>query len=186
MSLSLKQARFIKAYLGSSRGNATDAARRAGYRSPEVSGFKLLRTAKISSAIQEHLSRGGSNPDAIVARLCEFAFADVGEFLPEKPQHGRTFLLRRLRTKAGLILEINDPVKALELLGKYHGLWNRHDRRLQRDALELARQRLEGPDSGRDFRDLVTAAEERALERRRERAERNGDGQADPAEGEGY
>jgi phage terminase small subunit len=47
--LTPKQQKFVEAYAG----NATEAARIAGYKSPEVEGHRLLRNAKIDRAIKD-------------------------------------------------------------------------------------------------------------------------------------
>jgi len=45
--LTIKQQIFVDTY----QGNATGAAREAGYKSPEVEGHRLLRNAKIAKAL---------------------------------------------------------------------------------------------------------------------------------------
>jgi phage terminase small subunit len=50
-NLTGKQAAFCRAYVGEAKGNATDAARKAGYSSPEGSAAKNMRKGKILDAI---------------------------------------------------------------------------------------------------------------------------------------
>ena len=55
--LTLKQQRFVAAYMGESQGNATDAARRAGYKGTDQTlgavGAENLKKPQIVSAIQD-------------------------------------------------------------------------------------------------------------------------------------
>ncbi len=44
---------FVERYMGEARGNATKAARLAGYKSPAVEGSRLLRNAEVREAIDE-------------------------------------------------------------------------------------------------------------------------------------
>jgi phage terminase small subunit len=46
-----KRRRFVEAYLGEACGNATEAARIAGYQKPGQEGHRLLKTADVSAAI---------------------------------------------------------------------------------------------------------------------------------------
>jgi phage terminase small subunit len=55
--LTEKQRRFVEAYMGQAKGNATEAARLAGYSGNENAlsqrGFELVRNSKVSQAIEE-------------------------------------------------------------------------------------------------------------------------------------
>lgn len=55
--LTPKQQRFVDAYMGEAAGNATEAARKAGYSGSEnvlgVAGARLLRNDKISKMISD-------------------------------------------------------------------------------------------------------------------------------------
>lgn len=59
--LSLKERRFVDAYLGSANGNATKAARQAGYgstaKSSSVLGARLLGKVSVRRAIENRLAR---------------------------------------------------------------------------------------------------------------------------------
>lgn len=50
--LTAKQLAFVAAYVGAARGNASEAARIAGYVHPGQQGFRLLKNVQIDSAIQ--------------------------------------------------------------------------------------------------------------------------------------
>lgn len=64
MALSPKRQAFLCAYLGDAQFNATEAARRAGYKHPEQQGHRLKKVQEIAEAIeraqaamQEHSGR---------------------------------------------------------------------------------------------------------------------------------
>ena len=46
-----KRRAFVLAYVGEAQGNATDAARRAGYAKPHPEGSRLLRFATVAAAV---------------------------------------------------------------------------------------------------------------------------------------
>ncbi len=63
MKLTHKQEAFCRAYVGEAKGNATEAARRANYKSPRVQGcenltkpYILERIKELESAIEESSS----------------------------------------------------------------------------------------------------------------------------------
>lgn len=56
MALNPKQAAFVAAYIGEAKGNATEAARIAGYAKPGQQGHALLKKLEIQSQIDAHLS----------------------------------------------------------------------------------------------------------------------------------
>ena len=51
MQLTYKQRLFVSAYLGEANGNATEAARIAGYADPGIRGHELVKNSKIRAAI---------------------------------------------------------------------------------------------------------------------------------------
>jgi phage terminase small subunit len=55
----LKRKAFIRAYLGSAKGNATEAAKIAGYseKTAYSQGSRLLKDAEVQKAIQKHVSK---------------------------------------------------------------------------------------------------------------------------------
>jgi hypothetical protein len=172
MELTGKQSMFLDIYTADHFRNATKAAREAGYRCPRQAAAELLSKPVIKDAIRQHLRDAGINRRAVLMRLAQFAFADPSEVVPVKTK-GRTYLLKRLRIKGGVTLELHDPIKALELIGKALGMWDLHDRQLRRQEVDLLRQRL-GVGNTLDFADMVQGAERAAQSRL---AERNGDGQ---------
>jgi hypothetical protein len=49
-----KRQLFVGFYVGESKGNATDAARRAGYKNASEEGYRLLRNDQVKAAIEGH------------------------------------------------------------------------------------------------------------------------------------
>lgn len=135
-----KQKRFIEEYLIDL--NATQAAIRAGY-SPETAGAigaENLKKPQISSqidkAMAERSKRTGVNADRIVMELAKIAFVNAADVIdPEtatvKADASRddTAAIQSVKVKTfgedGLEREIKmaDKLKALELLGKHHGMF---------------------------------------------------------------
>jgi hypothetical protein len=136
--MTFKQRLFVAHYLGVSAGNATDAARRAGYRWPNKVGERLVGKSGIRDAIDAKLAGLVMSQDEILLRLGEIAAADVLDFvagsggadvrvnLKRARRQGKGFLLRRLRAKGGdLDIELESKLAALVKLGEYYGMWNR-------------------------------------------------------------
>ena len=51
-ALTAKRRAFVLAFIGEARGNATEAARRAGYAAPTEEGHRLLRNAQVAAAVE--------------------------------------------------------------------------------------------------------------------------------------
>jgi phage terminase small subunit len=155
--LSAKQQKFVDAYLGDARGNASEAARLAGYSAKTAGqqGSRLLKNVEIQAAISDRVSELAMTAEEVLAHLTEIARGDIGQFLEAqvygKPvivleKHdpktgelvrGNTRLIKKYGMKEGkqeeVVLEMHDRVGALEKLGKYHGLF-------------VDRQEISGPD----------------------------------------
>jgi hypothetical protein len=144
--LTIKQRLFVDYYLGVSKGNGVDAARKAGYRgSPNTLhavAAENLRKPTIKAAITDALKKSAMQRDEWLARLSALARRE-----PER----------------------EDPVGALQLLGRYYGWLNRHDRRVEKLKVELLRQKLEGGKDQFNLADEVAEAERIAIERINER-----------------
>ena len=114
--LTLKQETFVQEYLGEARGNATEAARRAGYKNPSQDGYDNLRKPHIRALIDEHLMAKSLTSAEVLAELTSVAMAPWQDFLQVRtnPRTGDV-------VDAKIVL--SDKVKALELLGKYHKLF---------------------------------------------------------------
>lgn len=92
MKLTAKQKKFVEAYCG----NATDAARQAGYKQPEAIGFENLRKPQIKAAIETR--DAGSKKKRIASREDRQNFWSQTMDDPE--------------------LDLKDRLRASELLGK--------------------------------------------------------------------
>lgn len=112
--LTNKQQAFINYYLGESKMNATDAARRAGYKHPKVQGAQNL--SKLNQEIAERMEQMKKDSIATQEELLQFMTAVTRGEETEK-----------LVTNAGNIVEvpvsIKDRIKTAELLGKSYGMF---------------------------------------------------------------
>ena len=126
--LTERQRRFVEAYVGKAEGNATEAARLAGYSGDDaqlaVRGSEAVRNRNIAAAIEE----------------------------ARKPRTRRAILTREQRQElltefaTDVTVEHRDRLKAIEVLGKMQG-----------DFIERREVKHEGatvqvylPDNGRD------------------------------------
>jgi phage terminase small subunit len=94
--LTANQQKFVDAY----SGNATEAARIAGYSHPEVAGCRLLKNAKIASAIRERQVKE-AEPHIATRQDRQKFWTEI--------MHGRL---------ADAEPDLRDRLKASELLGK--------------------------------------------------------------------
>ena len=79
MALTGKQRVFVEAYLDCL--NASEAARRAGYKSPHPEGSRLLQNATIRTAVDEGMRERAMGRDEVLTRLAEMARADMRDFV---------------------------------------------------------------------------------------------------------
>jgi phage terminase small subunit len=122
--------------------NATEAARRAGYKWPNKMGPRKL--AKFEDEIQERIDELVMSADEALVRLSELA---RGEWAPYIKANGsvdiaqmieddKIHLVHRIKdTKYGLDIEFCDMQRAIEKIGKAHGLF-------------VDRQEITGEDGG--------------------------------------
>lgn len=122
--LTLKQRLFVEAYLGEAKGNATEAARLAGYKGSnktlQVVGAENLSKPIISKLLTERVERAAMTADEVLDELTRIAKTDWQQFVDI--QTGRSGEV------IGATLQLKDKLKALELLGRYHKLFTeRHE-----------------------------------------------------------
>lgn len=98
MALTEKQRRFVEAYMGQAAGNATEAARVAGFGNPKSQGSRLLTFVDVKKAIEER-----QKADPLVASR----------------EERQRFLTAAMRGEHGG--ELKDRIKATEVLGKAQG-----------------------------------------------------------------
>jgi phage terminase small subunit len=115
--LSQKQKLFVEAYLVNP--NATEAARKAGYKGNDVTlasvGAENLRKPQIAERLQERVEAEIMSANEVLTELAEIAKADWQDFLEiRRDKHGDII---------DASLKLSDKIKALELVGKYHKLF---------------------------------------------------------------
>lgn len=162
--LNWRQRQFVCFYLGAANGNATQAARLAGYANPESNAYRLLLSDGVQAAILARLDEAALRTDEILARLSDIATADLSDFvkctasgfsldLEHARQCGKTHLIKKLsNTKHGVAIELHDAQAALVHLGRYRKLFVdrvEHELRDKSDQQLLALAQAEGL-TGRD------------------------------------
>lgn len=168
MRLPLKQRLFVSYYVGKARGNATLAARLAGFGSPRMAGPRLMQNDVILEAIEAKVSAVAMEADEVLARLSRQASSDMGDFLapPHDPDDAPRFdfVKAKRRDQLGNIktikrttktihrgdappevevkveLQVFDPRPALETLAKFHGLTYEPE---PEDVKKMSREELE-------------------------------------------
>lgn len=129
--LSLKQQKFIDAYLGAANGNGTKAAQLAGYRgSPQTLkavASENLTKPDIARGVKKRL-KAAMTADEVLQELSDVASADCDE-----------------------PVRVSDKLKALELMGKHHKLFT--------DKVET--NEVDLPQLAEEFMELVQKATER-------------------------
>ena len=114
--LTTKQELFIAAYIGEAHGNATEAARIAGYAKPKEQGYENLTKPHIAARVKTKVDNAHASADAVLEKLREIAFAPSFEFVEilSRDKAGKPLKVK---------MDLGNQVKSLELLGKYHQLF---------------------------------------------------------------
>lgn len=149
MKLTYKQRLFVNAYLGEADGNASQAARIAGYGQPHMAGPRLIAIDYIQSLISRRVDIAAMTANEVLARISEFGSADIGDYLEEQPdgslrvllaeakKAGRTRVIKKIKitrktstSSRGDVeeevvteLELHSPLVALDKLAQHHGLY---------------------------------------------------------------
>lgn len=142
--LTPKQERFCEEYLVDL--NATQAAIRAGYSSTRASeqAYQLLQKTTVANRISELQSQQSKRTeitaDRVLAELAVIAFADRTEiakiteagfvkFTPtdKLPAELKKIIVGIKEGKFGIEVATADKVRALELLGKHLGIFDKPD-----------------------------------------------------------
>lgn len=149
MNLTHKQRLFVDYYLGEANGNATKAARMAGYSCPSEQGSQLLRKTSVRAAIDSMLAGAAMSAKEVLARLSEFASADIGDYvsldadgdgwvdISKAKRAKRMRVVKKLKftkktfEREGLAttdqtaeIELHSPLTALDKLAQYHRLYD--------------------------------------------------------------
>lgn len=118
MKLTEKQKRFADYYIET--GNATDSARRAGYKQPHVQGAQNLDKLSIKTYIDERLKildeKRVAKGDEVLEFLTKVMRGEMTEQIPVGIGEGA----QQLEDKDAYL---KDRVKAAELLGKRYAMW---------------------------------------------------------------
>jgi phage terminase small subunit len=118
MKLTEKQRRFADEYVRT--GNATEAARLAGYRQPHVQGSQNLEKLSVKSYIDKRLNELKKKSIAEQDEILQFLTAVMrGEHTEQIPV-GIGEGAQQLEDKDTFL---KDRVKAAELLGKRYVMW---------------------------------------------------------------
>jgi phage terminase small subunit len=146
--------------------NGTQAAIRAGYtanvKSAGEIASRLLKKVKVSRAIKAHVAERAMSADEVLIRLADIARGSMDDFisgnsinLTDAKINGKMHLVKRYSSSAkyGDEIELHDPVKALELIGKNNGaLGNLKDTLLDKlDMDKLTVNQLEALARGEDI-----------------------------------
>lgn len=136
--MTLKQRLFTEYYL--TTGNATEAARRAGYQGDDncigtIASNLMNHNEEIKEAISERVELAAMEADevlgriAMIARSDVFDFLDLGEFgsptinLSKGRNAGRGLCVKEIiPTRSGIRLKLHDPMTALQILAKTTGV----------------------------------------------------------------
>jgi hypothetical protein len=148
-TLSGMMRRFLIEYLSAEKPNATAAAERAGYKTPNKQGPRLLQNPKIRAAIDEYFHAYEMSAREVIARLSDQARGSLGDFLDiedgrdpalslaKAKREGKLHLLKKFKQKKvtytnkdgeeteteWIEVELHDPQAALVHVGRYHGLF---------------------------------------------------------------
>lgn len=131
-SLTPKQKLFCKHYLTTL--NATEAARKAGYKGGEsvlgVTGWENLRKPKIKTYIDHYLNFQHMPESEVLARITEIARVNIGDFITDRGEINwsevkkRGHLIKTIRqTKEGYTLTLYDGQKAVVDMGRHYKLF---------------------------------------------------------------
>jgi phage terminase small subunit len=167
--LTVKQRRFIEAYVGKAFFNATKAAKLAGY--PETAAYAVgaenLKKPQIKAEVDRLLSERSMGADEVLQRLGQVARNEAAQFidpvyrsidLQGLKDAGLIHLVKGIKQTAhGTEIVLMDPQSALELLARHHGL--------MKDKVEVS-----GPGGGPLALNLLGAVDAAELQRRVEAA----------------
>lgn len=120
--------------------NATEAARAAGYEGDDETlastGWRVMRDAKVQAALQLRLKTMNVSSDETLARIVSQATFDASQFIQKGEggkigidldalkAAGKGHLIKGIEYKDGEpVFKFHDSQKALEMLGKAHGLF---------------------------------------------------------------
>lgn len=138
-TLTVKQKEFVRYYLGRANGNASEAARLAGYGSPMQRGYELTHMPSVAAEIKRVLDERAMPANDVLARLADQArgpsqyLSAAGERVyidaERMIEDGMGHLIKGVKetvTKDGdriQTIEFADSQSALIHLGRFHKLF---------------------------------------------------------------
>jgi phage terminase small subunit len=147
-----KQRAFIDNYLMC--WNATEAARRAGYKYPNVQGSQNLVKLSIKAEIERRISEQTMSADEVLSRLADQARGDLANFadvesIKDLPENNQSHVVKKVKTthrkfkddseSITFEIELHDSQAALVHIGKHHGLFvEKHQHEGQVDIVEMS------------------------------------------------
>ena len=133
--LTNKQRAFVEAYLETL--NATESARRAGYKGNDDTlaavGYENLRKPQIKEVVDDRLAEMIMSANEVLTGITDIASGSLSMFMSDDPPYQLDMkkvkkyghLVKKLskRPDGGWQIEIYDKQKAQDQLGKYHQLF---------------------------------------------------------------
>lgn len=163
MTLTTKRKVFIEEYLKC--WNATEAARRVGYKHPNTQGPRLLLDVSVQEEVKRRLTEIAMDADEVLTRLSQQARTDLGPFISKTDdglnldweklkEADLTYLVKSLTpTRYGTKIELHDAQAALVHLARSHGMFKDRvdvtsgDQPLQITTIEIIKNYGPIPDS---------------------------------------
>jgi hypothetical protein len=156
--LTRKQRVFVDEYL--TCWNATEAARRAGFKHPHVQGPRLLANVRVKPFIEQRMQEKAMAADEVLFRLAQQARVSMADFMNERGGldiekvrvHGH--LVHKLTpTKYGDTIELVDNQAALVQIGRALGIFTDKSEIRLPDGPIVEQVVFYIPDNGRDKKD---------------------------------
>lgn len=131
MAITKKRRAFIEAYFRCGF-NATEAARQAKYKHPNVKGTQLVKVSEIAEEIQRRIEEEIMCPSETLLRLSRMARVDISWFVDKDTGaidwdavNEIGYLVKKVVHRKGQQsqIELYDAQAALVHLGKHHGLF---------------------------------------------------------------
>jgi len=131
MALTNKQRAFVTHYVGGANWNASEAARRAGYKHPGQQGYRLLKNIQVKQRIRDVQAAMGAIAEAIRQQWLDLSQVDISPYLTSEGLDLDGFILAGLghhikayrMTKEGFVPIFRDPDLALTNLAKHLGMF---------------------------------------------------------------
>ena len=166
--LTNKQKLWLEEYLQC--WNATEAARKAGYKNPRHSGYENRTKPYIEKRIRQRLRESAMSADEVLSRLAEQARGTIADFidasvasgipdLTEAREKGLLHLMKSISwTKQGMRIELYDAQAALVHLGRHHGLFKDQVEITWREGLPEGITPDEASEAQRQFAHMMAEA----------------------------